>query len=175
LIVRIRETKWHQYVKKLLKEFGKEKGFDVSESETEMYFTVKYKLSDEDSAEKHVLTYKPDVVWKKEGKYVAIFEIEYLNPKSQFLDKKKYVLGTFLLGLTALHEKLCPNFILVTNKKILWENVKTCYEFLKKKKIFSEDYFKSTEVLCFCCDPSNNKKFRDPTYLKKVLNASFKL
>lgn len=173
--MRIRETKWHQHVKESLKEIGEKSGFDVSESETEMYFPVKYKLFRGDSAEKHMLTYKPDVVWKKGVQYYAIFEIEYLNPKSQFLDKKKYVLGTFLLGLTALHEKSCQSFILITNKKILWEDVMTCYEILKKKKIFSEDYFKSTEVMCFCYDPSINKKFRDPTYLKKELNAAFKL
>jgi len=169
--VRIRETKWHQSVKELLKEIGERNDFNVSESETEMYFPIKYKLFGGEPAEKHILTYKPDVIWKKGMKYYAIFEIEYLNPKSQFLDKRKYVLGTFLLGLTALHEKSCKNFVLVTNKEILCEDVGTCFEILRKKKIFSEDYLKSIDVMWYCFDPSINERFRDPRYLKKELRA----
>ena len=57
--MRIREAKWHQHVKGLLREIGEKSGFDVSESETEMYIQVKYKLFDARSAEKHILTYKP--------------------------------------------------------------------------------------------------------------------
>lgn len=171
LKVRIRENKWHQHVKELLKEIGEKSGFNVSESETEMYFPVKYKLFGGDSAEKHILTYKPDVVWKKGMQYYVIFEIEYLNPKSQFLDKRKYVLGTFLLGLTALHEKSCKNFILIANKEILCEDVGTCYEILNRKKIFSEDFLKSTNVLWYCFDRSINERFKEPTYLKRELKA----
>jgi hypothetical protein len=177
--MRIREAKWHGFIKKVLKEIGEKYEFDVSESEKEMYFPVKYRLFDGVHAEKHILTYKPDVVWKKGMQYHTIFEIEYLNPKSQVLDKRKYVLGTFLLGLTALCEKSCRNLVLITNKKTLCEDVGTCYEILRQKKILSEGFFKGRYVLWYCLDRSIYEKFRDPTFqerwMKKMLPENFRL
>jgi len=167
--MRIREGKWHQFVKASLKEIGEKNGFDVSESEKEMYFPVKFALFNGDSAEKHILTYKPDIVWKKGINYHVIFEIEYLDPKSRILDKRKYVLGTFLLGLIALSEKSCKNLVLITNRETLVEDSGTCYKILNRKKILSKDFLNNIYVHWYCFDSSYDKRYRDPTYLKKEL------
>jgi len=169
--MRVREAKWHEFIKERLKGIGEKSGFEVSESENDMYFTIKYPLFCGDSAEKHTLTYKPDVVWKKGMQYRTIFEIEYLNPKSQSLDKRKYVLGTFILGLIAAYEKSCKNFVLITNREDLCKEVGTSYEFLKKK-IFSKDW--KDIVMWYCFDRSIDKRYKDPRYLEKDLEKEMK-
>lgn len=63
--MRIREAKWHQTIKDLLKEIGEKDGFDVSESKKETHFTTRFALFEGEKPKKHTLTYKPDVVWKK--------------------------------------------------------------------------------------------------------------
>jgi hypothetical protein len=169
--LRIAESKWHEYVKGLLKEIGEKSGFDVSESENEMDFPVKYDLFESEPSEKHILTYKPDVVWKKGIEYKTIIEIEYLNPKAQNINKRKYVLGTFVLGLTALHEKSCKNFVFITNSNSLCEQVGSFYEILKKRKILSEHFLKATAIIWYSFDRSQNEKLKDPRYFKRELKS----
>lgn len=175
--MRIREEKWHQTVKGFLKGIGERNGFDVSESEREMYFPVKFSLFEGESPKKHILTYKPDVVWKRRIKYIAIFEVEYL-PKNQ-VEKKKYSLETFLLGLTALYEKSCRNLTLITNRDALCKEIGTCFEILSKEKIFNEDFVKSIVLRWYSFDPDRNEKFKNYEYLKneieEFVSEDFKL
>lgn len=167
--MRIREAKWHQTIKNILMEIGERNGFDISESEREMYFTTKFALFEDESRKKHTLTYKPDVVWKKGIKYHAIFEIEYLNPRGQIVEKKKYSLGTLILGLIASCEKSCRNFTLVTNRDVLCKEIATCFEILDKKKILGEDFKKSIIFRYYSFDSTRDKRFKNYAYLKKEL------
>jgi len=147
----------------MLIEIGEQNNYDVSDSEKEMYFTRKFSMFEGESTRKHTLTYKPDVVWKKGMKCHAIFEIEYANPKSQIIEKKKYALGTFLLGLIASQEKNCGNFIIVSNSRNLLEELITSWEVMD---FIKEDF---APVSFWSFDPSEDKRFRDYVYLKKQL------
>jgi len=88
-------------------------------------------------------------------------------------------LGTFLLGLTALCEKSCRNFTLITNRDALCKEIGTCFEILSKKKIFNEDFVKSIVLRWYSFDPDRNEKFKNYEYLKneieEYVSEDFKL
>jgi hypothetical protein len=60
-------------------------------------------------------------VWKKGHKYKTIFEIEYLNPKNpeQLMDKRKYAIGSLMLGYVAMLHKSIDTLYFVTNSEPL--------------------------------------------------------
>ena len=78
-----KEARWHEMVKGALKEIGKERGYDVSESEKEMVLVSKFKLfryrskspeldailADANKRKAYTFSYKPDGVWKKGRSY----------------------------------------------------------------------------------------------------------
>jgi len=154
-----------------LKEIGKKNGFDVSTSEQEIHFTERFALFEDEGREKHTLTYKPDVVWKKGVKTHAIFEIEYLNPKGNISEKKKYALGTFLLGLVASCISSCRDFILITNRDDLCKEIATCQQLLHKNKILGKDFLKFLRFSYYSFDATRDRKLRNHDYLKKELQS----
>lgn len=160
--MRIKEGKWHQAIKHILMEMGEKKSYDVSESENEMYFTEKFSMFEGEKREKHTLTYKPDVVWKRGIRYQAIFEIEYLSPSGQTVEKRKYALGTFLLSLIASHRKGCGKFVVVSNNERLLREIITSWMIIDFLREDSE-----VEVCFISLDPSEDNRFKDPVYLKK--------
>lgn len=133
-----------------------------------MYFPIKFALFEGETPKKHILTYKPDVVWKKGIRYYAIFEVEFL-PRGQ-VEKKKYSVGTFLLGLIALCEKGCRNLTLITNSDILCKEIGTCFQILDKKKILREDFLKSIVMRWYSFDFYRDEEFKNYEYLKKELD-----
>lgn len=127
---------WHERVKKALKEIGESRDYDVSESEQEMHLTKRVSLYVGEGQELHTLTHKPDVVWKKAGKYHVIFQIEYLKGTQQIPQKSKYALGNLLLAFMSLKEKSCNRLIFLTNNEDLCEEVG---KFVK----FSQDWIQN--------------------------------
>jgi len=142
-------------VKKALKEIGKERGYDVSESEKEMVLASKFKMFRHEIKGKgwkityggpaerkaHTFSYKPDVVWKKRRSYRAIFEIEYLNPRSNAMEKRKYAIGSLMLAYLTMVEKPMRFLVFVTNSKDLYR------EILTFKKLVPLEYKDSTHTL----------------------------
>jgi len=149
----VKEPRWHEMVKEALKEIGKERGYDVSESEKEMVFaSKKFKMfrhqikgrgseiiyGDAAEREVHTLSYKPDCVWKKRRSYRAVFEIEYSNPRSNAMEKRKYAIGSWMLAYLAMVEKSVRFLVFVTNSKDLYR------EILTFKRLVPLDYVKDS-------------------------------
>jgi len=125
--------------KEALKEIGKERGYNVSESEKEMVLATKFKMFRHQikgkgweilyggAAERkaHTLSYKPDVVWKKGRFYRAIFEIEYLNQRKDAMEKRKYAIGSLMLAYLAMVKKSARFLVFVTNNKDLYREILT--------------------------------------------------
>ena len=153
-------------VKKALRKIGKERGYDVSESEKEMVFGSRFKMfdfkemfsksklvfSDTDERKVYTLSYKPDVVWKKGQLYKAVFEIEYLDPQGKLSGKRKYAIGSLMLAYLAMNEKSIKSLIFITNNLSLYREIVTF------KNLMSLKYSKNTHTLCFTADdqPSIN-------------------
>ena len=150
-----KEARWHKMVKEALKEIGKERGYDVSDSEKEIVFASKFRMFRHQikgksweiiyggSAERkpHALSYKPDVVWKKGRHHRAIFEIEYLNPRSSAMEKRKYAIGSWMLAYLAMVQKSVKFLVFVTNNKDLYR------EILTFKHLVHPKYMDSTHTL----------------------------
>lgn len=129
-------------VMETLKEIGKERGYDVSESEKEIVLASKFRMFRRriegrgweiifgDAAERkaHTFSYKPDVVWKKGHLNRAVFEIEYLNPKSSAKEKRKYAIGSLMLAYLAMVKKSVRFLVFVTNSMELYREIKTYKE-----------------------------------------------
>ncbi len=143
-------------VKKALKEIGKERGYDVSESEKEITFASKfrmfrYSIEGRGSAliydhalperKAHILSYKPDCVWKERHLYRAIFEIEYLSPRSRAMERRKYAIGSWMLAYLTMVNKSMRFLVFVTNSKDLYR------EILVFKKLVTLEYKDSTHTL----------------------------
>ena len=126
-----KENRWHEAVKQVLKEIGEDRGYDVEESEQEMIISKRFGMYDHEKREIHSLSYKPDVVWKKRHRYVAIFEIEYLNPKStsKLMEKRKYAIGSLMLGYVATLHKSIDNLFFITNSEPLCAEMAKLLEF----------------------------------------------
>ena len=126
--------RWHERVKEVLKEIGESRGYDVSESEQEMMLSSKFKMFSGEKRKIHTSSYKPDVVWKKNHEYRAIFEIEYLSPSSnsQLMDKRKYSIGSFMLAYIAMIRKSVKHLVFITNNDRLCEEIA---KFIKLAKI----------------------------------------
>jgi len=154
---------WHERVKRVLKEIGESRGHDVSESEQEMFLTRRVSLYIGDEVKLHTLTYKPDVVWKKGGKYYAIFQIEYLKATQQATEKRKYALGSLLLAALSAREKACNKVIFVTNNENL------CNEIGKFVR-FSEGWIEDFETTDYhIVEPTTYKDIKK--YFQKELKT----
>jgi len=150
-----KEASWHKMVKDTLKDVGKERGYDVSESEKEMVLASKFRMfrhqirgkgreityGDPEERKTHTFSYKPDVVWKKRRFYRAVFEIEYLNPRSIVMEKRKYAIGSWMLGYLAMVKKSVKFLVFVTNNKDLYLEIMTF------KKLIPLEYKDSTHTL----------------------------
>lgn len=145
-----KEPRWHQTVKEVLKEIGEGKGYDVSESEQEMLFSSKFKMFNGEKRKVHSFLYKPDVVWKKKHIYRAIFEIEYLNPKSssQLMEKRKYSIGSFMLAYIAMIRKSVYRLVFITNSDEL------CQEIAKFNQLANVKFSKS---IWYLSEPSTKR------------------
>jgi len=147
-----KENRWHQTVKQVLKEIGEDRGYNVEESEKEMIFSKRFTIYIGDKKEIHSVSYKPDVVWKKGHQYKAIFEIEYLNPKgtSQLMNKRKYAIGSLMLGYVAMLDKSVDNLYFVTNSEPLCSEMGKLMEFADVKNfknviyLYAEDRARSS-------------------------------
>ena len=131
-----KQVSWHEMVKKVLKEIGEDRGYDVSESEKEMLFTKKFTMYVGDKRKKHTLAYKPDVVWKKGHRYQAVFEVEYVNPNriTQTTSKRKYAVGSLMLSYLAMINKSFEHLVFITNSENL------CNEIAKYLKLAEIEY-----------------------------------
>jgi hypothetical protein len=143
-------TSWHQTVKEVLKELGKKKNYDVSESEQEILLASRFKRFTGEKRQIHELVYKPDIVWKKGHIRQAIFEIEYLNPTSeaQLMEKRKYSIGSLMLAYLAIHQKSIQNLIFVTNSEAL------CTEIAKFVQLLDSG---ETNYIWYISEPSLKK------------------
>ena len=139
-----KETRWHQKVKEALKKLGEEKGYDVSESEQEILLASRFKRFSNEKREIHALSYRPDVVWKKRHIYRAIFEVEYLNPRSKMhlMDKRKYAIGSLMLASLARMQKSVECLVFITNDEAL------CGEIAKFVQSASIEHLDNTYYLC---------------------------
>ena len=131
-----KQVRWHEMVKKVLKEIGENRGYNVSESEKEMLFTKKFPMYVGDKRKKHTLAYKPDVVWKKGHRYRAVFEVEYMNPNRiiQTTSKRKYAVGSLMLSYVAMINKSVEHLVFITNSENL------CNEIVKYLKLAEIEY-----------------------------------
>jgi len=120
-----KQVRWHEMVKKVLKQIGENRGYDVSESEKEMLFTSKFTMYDGEQRKKHTLAYKPDVVWKKGHRYRAVFEVEYVNPNriTQTMNKRKYAIGSLMLAYLAMIRKSVRRLVFITNSEDLCNEI----------------------------------------------------
>ena len=120
-----KEPRWHQTVKEVIKEIGQSREYDVSESEQEMLFSSKFTMFSGKKRKIHTFSYRPDVVWKKNHIYRAIFEIEYLNPRSnlQLMEKRKYSIGSLMFAYIAMMKKSIKHLVFVTNSEDLCEEI----------------------------------------------------
>ena len=89
----------------------------------------------------HTLSYKPDGIWKKGRSYRAIFEIEYLNPRSRGIEKRKYAIGSWMLAYLAMIQKSAKFMVLVTNNADLYREI-TTFRYLVR-----HEYMGSTHAL----------------------------
>jgi len=151
-----KKTSWHEMAKEALKEIGKEWGYSVSESEKELFFASKFRLFNHQISGKgweiiregaterkpYTLSYKPDVVWKKEHNYRAIFEIEYLPQRKSAMEKRKYAIGSLMLAYLAMVEKSVKSLVFLTNNQNLYR------EILTFKRIIPLEYEAFTHTLC---------------------------
>lgn len=137
-----KEARWHKMVKDVLKEIGEGRGYDVSESEKEMILASKFKMYDKEKSRIHTFLYKPDVIWKKGHRYRAIFEIEYLNPQrtSQVMAKRKYSIGSFMLGYLAMIKKSVRRLVFITNNEDLCSEIAS-FQALTPLKYSSETVY----------------------------------
>jgi len=120
-----KKISWHEMVKEILKEIGKNRGYDVSESEKEMMFAKKFAIYEGDKRAKHTLSYKPDVVWKEGHRYRAVFEVEYVNPNriTQTTTKRKYAIGSLMLAYLAMINKSVNSLVFITNSENLCSEI----------------------------------------------------
>lgn len=142
-----RKTSWHEIAKEALKEIGKEWGYAVSESEKEMVFATKFRMfrhrlygkgneiikGGASERKPHVLSYKPDVVWKKGRNYRAIFEIEFLDERKSGIEKRKYAIGSLMLAYLAMVEKSVEELYFVTNNESLCREISTFKQIIPLK------------------------------------------
>lgn len=136
-----KEIRWHKLVKEALKEIGKKRGYDVSESEKEMILADKFKMVkfavgisgsqkydyDVKKRETHTFSYKPDGVWKKGHIYRAIFEVEHLKIRngSRITAKRKYSIGSFMLAYLAMFQKSASHIVFITDNLNLYREIVT--------------------------------------------------
>ena len=162
-----KETRWHQRVKDVLKELGEKEDYDVSESEQEILLSSRFKRFTDEKREIHALAYRPDVVWKKGHICRAIFEVEYLNPRSkaQLMEKRKYAIGSLMLAYLATHQKSVKNLVFITNSEAL------CAEIAKFVQLL--DMGKSDSICYLAVSTSTRSTItRD---LKKTLLKEWKI
>lgn len=160
--------RWHEMVKEALKETGKERGYDVSESEKEMVLAEKFRefhfelvgavsdVKDYGKArrEPHTFSYKPDGVWKKGLIYRAIFEVEHLRARnsSSIKAKRKYSVGSFMLSYLAMIKKSARHTVFITDNRILYHEIVTF------KQLILLGYRKRTHTLFLKADNPYNIK-----------------
>jgi hypothetical protein len=162
-----RDSGWHQKVKEILKEIGEEEGYDVSESENEILLASRFKIYDDEKKKIHNLMYKPDVVWKDGHIYRAIFEIEYLNPRSkaQLMDKRKYAIGSLMLGFLAMVQKSVDDLVFITN------NEELCVEIAKFVRTTNIEHF---DNISYISEPSSARSTLTKN-LKKIVTKDWKI
>ena len=116
---------WHELVKQVLKDLGTQKGYDISESETEVILSSKFQLFSGDRRRIHSIICKPDVVWKKAHRYQAVFEVEYSNATEEprLLEKKKYCIGSLMQAYMVMCYKSAKQAVFITNSERLHENM----------------------------------------------------
>jgi hypothetical protein len=144
------ETRWHEMAKEVIQEIGKQRGYSVSESETEMILATRLRRYKDENREIQTLKYKPDVVWKQGHIYRAIFEIEYLNPDwdSQLMNKRKYAIGSIMLAHAAMLSKSISRLVFVTNSKVLCDEIAIFLKTAKPQKY-------STQKVYYIYNPTN--------------------
>ena len=154
---------WHQIVKEVLKELGQKKNYDVSESEQEILLASRFQRFADEKRQIHELAYKPDILWKKGHIRQAIFEVEYLNPRSepQLMDKRKYSIGSFMLAYLATHQRSIKNLVFITNSEAL------CGEIAKFVQLLD---FGKTDHIWYLAEPSTKKSTITKSLKKTILD-----
>jgi len=158
-----KEPRWHQLVKEILKEIGESRGYDVSESEKETMFSSKFKMFDYEERKLHTLSFKPDVVWKKNHIYRTIFEIEYVNPRGnlQLMEKRKYSIGSLMLSYLAMIKKSVKHLVFITNSYDL------CSEIAKFVELADVKYF---DNIWYVYEPSTRRLSLRKSLKKTLVN-----
>ena len=173
-----KQARWHEKVKQALKEIGKERGYNVSESEKEMVLAAKFKMFDfkiktygsqryELDIEKrkpHTFSIKPDGVWKKGHIYRAIFEVEYLKASNSQkpMGKRKYSIGSFMLSYLAMIQKSIKYTAFITNNENLYREIVTFKHLIPLK------HRKNTYTLCLkASDQPSIKQGLEETFVKE--------
>jgi hypothetical protein len=123
----VKTSRWHQTVKRALRDIGTQHRLDVSESEKEFYFPSKFQQFSNERRRLHSVTCKPDVIWKKAYKFRAVFEIEYVNSndESESLDKKKYCIGSLMQAVTFMYHRSADYAVFITNSRQIHEAMMT--------------------------------------------------
>ena len=147
----VRQLRWHKMVKECLKKIG----------ENNILFLIlksPQKFSDRDfllvgkgsrvmdygkaEREPHIISYKPDCVWKKGQTYRAIFEVEHLKEEARATEKRKYSIGSYMLGYLAYIQKLAKYLVFITDHSGLYIEIVTF------KKLLPFEHQKRIHELC---------------------------
>lgn len=162
-----KEPRWHQKVKDILKELGEKEDYDVSESEKEILLSSRFKRFVDEKRQIHAFAFRPDVVWKKGHLYRAIFEVEYLSPRSkaQLMEKRKYAIGSLMLAYLAMVQKSIENLVFITNNEAL------CAEIAKFVQLADIEHFNCISYLA----ESTNVRSSLAKSLKKVIAKEWKI
>ena len=176
-----KKTSWHEFTKKALKEIGKEWGYAVSESEKVMVIAKTFSMfrhqitgkgyeilrKGAEERESHVLSYKPDVVWKKGRYYKAIFEVECLDERMSGIKKRKYAIGSMMLAYLAMIEKSAKYLIIISNNESLYR------ELVKFKHIISLEHEDCIHTYCLTAHNPPNINIGLKELLSKVFIKNY--
>lgn len=168
-------------VKEALKEIGKERRYDVSESEKEMVLAEKFSKFDfhlvgkgldvkdygKSKREPHTFLYKPDGVWKKGHIYRAIFEVEHLRARnnSSIMGKRKYSIGSLMLSYLAMVQKSVKYTVFIT------DNINLYREIVTFKNLIPLKHRENTYTLCL----KANDRYNIKVGLEKTLIDKWKI